>query len=162
MNESANDFPDLPPYTYVPGHAPHPVSDPKGHMRHTRLPETWSQHQHLLWGKRLFENGFYWEAHEAWEHVWLDLGRTSGEALTTKGLIKLAASGVKCREGNVAGAIRHALRAAELLCPGSDSKLFDCCDLKIACESAKRISQSPPVTYATPSSQPVPLPNMQV
>ena len=33
MTEHQTQFPDLPPYTYVPGHAAHPVSDPEGHMR---------------------------------------------------------------------------------------------------------------------------------
>lgn len=156
------DFPDLPPYTYVPGYAPHPVSDPDGHMQQISLPETWSQQDHLQWGTRLFEHGYYWEAHEAWEHLWLELGRTSEEALTIKGLIKLAASAVKCREGNSTGAIRHASRAAELLRPGSHSVLFEGCNLKAARESAKRIAESPLVDHVAPSDHPVPLPGLQI
>lgn len=167
MNRNSNtspmsDVPGLPPYTYVPGHAPHPVSDPDGHMQHFRLPATWSHGDHVRWGKRLFENGYYWEAHEAWEHVWLELGRTSAQALTVKGLIKLAASGVKCREGNAAGAIRHATRAAELLRCGSESTLFAGCDLNAARESAMRMIESPPVNHVSPSDQPVALPGLRL
>lgn len=162
MPELSTDFPDLPPYTYVPGYAPHPVSAPDGHMQQSRLPETWSQQDHLEWGSRLFKHGYYWEAHEAWEHLWLVLGRTSKDALTIKGLIKLSASAVKCREGNATGAIRHASRAAELLRPGSDSVLFDSYNLTAASESANRIADSPPVDHVAPSSKPVPLPGFQV
>jgi len=57
----------------------------------------------------------YWEAHEAWEHLWIALGRSGSEADIIKGLIKLAACGVKCLEANPIGASRHALRAANLL-----------------------------------------------
>jgi hypothetical protein len=161
MSELQSDFPDLPPYTYVPGYAPHPVSDPYGHMRQFILPDSWSQRDHLLWGKRLFEHGYYWEAHEAWEHLWLELGRTSDEALAVKGLIKLAASAVKCREGNANGAIRHATRATELLRADSDSMLFEGGHLKAARKSAKRIAESPPVDHVAPSDQPVPLPGLE-
>ncbi len=162
MPELQTEFPDLPPYTYVPGHAPHPVSDPNGHMRQFSLPETWSQQDHLLWGTRLFNHGYYWEAHEAWEHLWLELGRTSEEALAVKGLIKLAASAVKCREGNATGAIRHALRAAELLVPCSHLVLFEACNLKAARESAKGIADSPPCDHVAPSDLPVLLPGLQI
>ena len=109
MTDSLDCFPDLPPYTYVPGFAAHPISHPDGHMRDFELPTDWSQSQFLQWGQRLFNNGYYWEAHEVWEHVWLELGRTTDDALIVKGLIKLAASGVKCREGNATGATRHAV-----------------------------------------------------
>ena len=162
MVELRTDFPDLPPYTYVPGYAPHPVSAPDGHMQQTRPPDTWSQQDHLLWGKRLFEHGYYWEAHEAWEYLWLELGRTSEDALTVKGLIKLSASAVKCREGNATGAIRHASRAAELLRPGSHAVLFESCNLTAAYESANRIADSPPIDHVSPSGQAVSLPGLQV
>lgn len=155
-------LPDLPPYTYVPGHAAHPVSHPNGHARNRSLPSTWSLRDHFRWGQRLFEHGYYWEAHEAWEPIWLEMGRTSGDALIVKGLIKLAASGVKCREGNAAGAIRHATRALELLrsTPGCD--LFEDCDLNAAQESAGRVAASPPTHHTPASDQPVPLPGLRI
>ena len=158
-----SEFPDLPPYTYVPGHAPHPVSDPEGHLRDVRPPEAWSRQDHLHWGKRLFDHGYYWEAHEAWEHLWLELGRKSQDALAVKGLIKLAASAVKCRQGSVTGAIRHATRAEQLLLADSDSVLFNgCCDLEAARKTARRIACSPPVNYVVPSDRPVPLPGFHI
>jgi uncharacterized protein len=63
----------------------------------------------------LFNHGYYWEAHEVWEQLWVAAGRQGADADLLKGLIKLAAAGVKCRQGQIAGVRRHALRAAELL-----------------------------------------------
>ncbi len=131
-------------------------------MRNTELPKGWSDKEHLLWGKRLFNHGYYWESHEAWEHVWLALGRTTADALCVKGLIKLAASAVKCREGNVSGATRHAKRAIELLLAPPDSSLFDNCDLNSARHAAQRILESAPASFVAPSSEPVVLPRLQI
>lgn len=112
---------DLPPYTYVPGRAPHPVTDPAGHSFGRTAPaspppspEDWRACGEYLYGIDLLNRGFYWEAHEAWEAVWGAAGRAGPVADFFKGLIKLAAAGVKWREGNPAGARRHARRAREL------------------------------------------------
>lgn len=112
----------LPPYSYVPRHAPHPVSNPLGHMygrekpRAASLdPHRWSDSDEYLYGVDLFNHGFYWEAHEAWESLWLAAGRRGPTATWLKALIKLAASIVKLREGSSIGALRHALRVQQLL-----------------------------------------------
>jgi len=68
----------------------------------------------FLFAIDLFNAGFYWEAHEAWEGLWVAAGRTGVQADFLKGLIKLAAAGVKAREGRSVGVQRHARRAAEL------------------------------------------------
>jgi len=65
-------------------------------------------------GIDLFNNGYYWESHEQWESVWLAAGRRGRTADFLKGLIKLAASFVKAREGRPIGVTRHARRAGEL------------------------------------------------
>jgi hypothetical protein len=112
----------LPPYSYVPGHAPHPVSDPRGHM-HGHVAERpapldssdWQSSQAYLEGVDLFNHGFYWEAHEAWESLWHAAGRSGPTGTWLKGLIKLAAAGVKAREGNPVGVERHARRSLELM-----------------------------------------------
>ena len=112
----------LPPYSYVPGHTPHPVRDPAGHSFGSEPPQAavaadmdWRDCEPYLWGIDLFNCGFYWEAHESWEAVWLACGRTGRVAALVQGLIKLAAAGVKLREGNARGVCRHAGRACELL-----------------------------------------------
>lgn len=63
----------------------------------------------------LFNHGFAWEAHEAWEGFWHTLGRTTADAAVVRGLIHLAAACVKIREGRPNGVARHARRARELL-----------------------------------------------
>ena len=101
----------LPPYSYVPGHGlPHPVTDPRGHS-HGTVPgdDGW------LRGIDLFNAGFSWEAHEAWESVWHELGRTSPSARFVQALIHMAGAAVKIREGRPEGVRRHTRRARELL-----------------------------------------------
>ncbi len=112
----------LPPYSYVPGRQPHPESDPAGHRfghgdrEPVRFePGNWATSSDYLFGCDLFNHGYYWEAHEAWEAAWLGCGRTGTAATFLKGLIKLAAAAVKAREGRPDGTKRHALRSAELL-----------------------------------------------
>jgi hypothetical protein len=65
-------------------------------------------------GCDLFNHGYYWEAHETWEGLWVACGRKGTTADFLKGLIKLAAAGVKAREGRSPGVTRHAARAAAL------------------------------------------------
>jgi uncharacterized protein len=111
----------LPPYTYVPGRSPHPVSDPAGHQ-FGQIPEppaaidpdNWQMNRAYLYGTDLFNHGYYWEAHEAWEGLWHLCGRKGVTADFLKGLIKLAAAGVKVREGQARGVRSHATNAAAL------------------------------------------------
>ena len=130
----------LPPYSYVPGHEhPHPVTDPRGHSHdpasrrdsgdspsaartsidsvplHADRAAGLPADAHWLHATDLFKEGFYWEAHEAWEHFWNGLGRTSPEARFVQGLIHLAAAAVKIREGNQAGVTSHTKRARQLV-----------------------------------------------
>ncbi len=119
----------LPPYTHIPGVTPHPLRDPAGHSYrgpdaleadaapspHAAL--TWADlpaHPEFQWAVQLFNAGYYWESHEAWESLWHAAGRMGGLADYLKGLIKLAAAGVKLREHNLVGVERHARRALEL------------------------------------------------
>lgn len=111
----------LPPYTYVPGRAPHPTSDPAGHSfgqtddQPVAIdPARPLQCRAYCYGIDLFNHGYYWEAHETWEAIWHGCGRRGTTAGFLKGLIKLAAAGVKAREGRPAGTRRHGRRAAEL------------------------------------------------
>ena len=49
--------------------------------------------QALASGAELFNRGQYWEAHEAWEELWLELD--DQEKLFVQGLIQVAAAGHK-------------------------------------------------------------------
>jgi hypothetical protein len=109
-----------PPYAFVPGRGlPHPVVDPQGHLfgMHAAVapidPVRWRECAAYLWGVDLFNFGFYWEAHECWEGIWRSYDRSETPALFLQGLIKLAAAGVKVREGVVEGIKGLAAGAAE-------------------------------------------------
>lgn len=120
----------LPPYTHIPGVTPHPIRDPAGHayvapkslqeiLEHKATDvaltgDSLPQHPEFRWAVTLFNAGYYWEAHEAWESLWHVAGRSGRLADFLKGLIKLAAAGVKWREHNQSGVERHATRAREL------------------------------------------------
>lgn len=111
----------LPPYTFVPGRTPHPVRDPAGHLfgKPCELPPPleptrWQESRAYLHGIDLFNHGYYWEAHEVWEGLWRAAGRAGSTADFLKGLIKLAAAGVKVRQGQPRGVDSHAVGAAEL------------------------------------------------
>lgn len=112
----------LPAYTYVPGRVPHPVNDPAGHLHGSTRPpaqpfdpECPEASAEFLRAAQLFNSGYYWEAHEEWEALWHAAGRRGLTATLLKGLIKLAAAGVKAYEGRPEGVRRHARRASELL-----------------------------------------------
>jgi hypothetical protein len=111
-------FPD---YAYVPGRFPHPTSDPAGHsygieppIPTNPEPERWQECRPYLRGIDLFNNGFFWEAHVAWESLWMACERKGLIADFLKGLIHLAAAGVKALEGVPGGVKSHSGRGAQL------------------------------------------------
>ena len=111
----------LPNYAYVPGRLPHPSRDPAAHQTGcppapaTKLdPADWASNLHYLRGIDLFNCGYYWEAHEAWETLWHLAGRRGRVADFLKALIALAAAGVKARADSPSGAAHHARRACSL------------------------------------------------
>lgn len=105
----------LPPYAYVPGKRyPHPVTHPQGHSFGVASREQ-DVDATFRYAVDLFNHGYYWEAHEAWESLWIAAGRRGAQADFLKGLIKLAAACVKGREGRAEGVARHARRCRELL-----------------------------------------------
>jgi hypothetical protein len=120
----------LPPYAYLPhrdprDRHPHPERDPGGHVRDGAAgpevagppdPLAWRETPAFLWGVDLFNAGYYWEAHEAWEDLWRAAESDEAAALL-HGLIKLAAAGVKAGVGNPRGTARHAAAAAQLFAP---------------------------------------------
>lgn len=111
----------FPPYSYVSGLWPHPLRDPAGHSYGTThapvvLPDqsAWRSCREYCYAVDLWNAGYYWEAHEQWEALWHAAGRTGATADFFKSLIKLAAAGVKVREGRSEGVVRHLARAAQL------------------------------------------------
>ena len=95
-----------PSYSYVPGHWPHPFNSPEGHGFKLELDPSqpldlvnWNQCEAYTAGVRLFNAGYYWEAHEAWELVWGRMGKHTLEGQLLQSLIKIAAAAIKIRQG---------------------------------------------------------------
>jgi predicted metal-dependent hydrolase len=111
----------LPPYRYIPGQAPHPVRDPRGHAR--GAPETseqidsarWRDCEPHLYAVDLFNAGYYWEAHEAWESLWRGAGRRSPTGVFLQGLIQVAAALLKHAMAEPVPARSLAVRGGEKL-----------------------------------------------
>ena len=162
MTADGDDRNDRPPYSYVPGGPwPHPIREPGGHSFGHRsaavLPvdaDTWRESAAYLRGIDLFNEGYYWEAHEAWEPLWHALGRRGPRADAIKALIKLAAAGVKVREGQPRGVATHAGRVAALfegVAREVGPRLFGL-DLLAMAETARRVAERPPTDASGPDA----------
>jgi hypothetical protein len=94
----------LPPYAFLPGRDPHPTRDPSGHSfeaSEQELPylpaEVWPTNEEYLFGVDLYNHGFLWEAHEAWEGVWNASKHDPLQKEHLQGLIQCAAACLKIR-----------------------------------------------------------------
>lgn len=120
--ESTDSSAPLPAYSYVPGGRwPHPNRSSQGHSKGSAASGQEQSGEEKKWwsvrflrGVELFNAGYYWEAHEVWEGLWHVEGRRGTTADVLKALIKLAAAGVKVREGRENGVRTHCRRASEL------------------------------------------------
>jgi hypothetical protein len=156
----------FPTYAYLPGKHPHPVRDPLGHS-YQNDPGTVAVEEALgsdvfRWGIDLFNHGYYWEAHEAWEPLWHAAKQSTQHRLFFKGLILLAAAGVKIREGKRVAAARHAARAAALFrqTVRAPSRLFDVAlgmPTAALAEYAEAATTSPAVLREPMPGQPKPV-----
>jgi len=112
----------LPNYTYIPGSStPHPIRHPHGHSfgRKNRSvkplsADNWQENRSFLLAIDLFNHGYYWEAHEEWERLLRASGADTTVGRFLKGLVKMAAAGVKVREHSIHGVRRHAASAGEV------------------------------------------------
>lgn len=92
-------------------------------------PERWHESDHYLRGIELFNSGAYWEAHEAWEEIWLEADGIQSEFL--QGLIQCAAALLKYSRNEPAPARRlyNTATARLHLCPddymGLDVRKFE-------------------------------------
>ena len=108
----------LPPHAYIPGETPrHPedLFEPIKQSVHRDLAadqlfetEAWSV------GLQCFRNGYFWEAHELWEPVWLAFPPNAGERIWVQSAIQLANAGVKARMGRDSAKARLLQHAKEL------------------------------------------------
>ena len=144
----------LPPYSYVPGGPwPHPNSSPQGHSFGHVVSKVALSYENdeassaqFLRGVALFNAGYYWEAHEVWEGLWHAYGRKGVLADVVKALIKLAAAGVKVREGQEHGVRVHARRAADLFdsARGAGASHLLGLDLDEWAKRCQNVAEAPP------------------
>ena len=82
-------------------------------------PDQWYESEHYLRGVVLFNNGAFWESHEAWEEIWLEADGVQSEFL--QGLIQCAAALLKYSRNETAPALRlyHTAKNRLTLCPDS-------------------------------------------
>jgi len=110
----------LPPYRFVPGLSSHPVTHPDGHRYGQGAPEApppgtpWQENAAFGRGFDLYHAGYYWEAHEYWEAVWISGLEPSGRAVV-QALILNAAAQLKTLTGNSRGAALLSAKALRRL-----------------------------------------------
>lgn len=92
----------LPTYRHLPFQNPHPFLDEDGHSYGEKLdpvegfgPDTWMDCEEYLYSIDLFNNGFWWEAHERLKQVSLGAGRESEAGRFIQGLIQVTAGLLK-------------------------------------------------------------------
>jgi predicted metal-dependent hydrolase len=112
----------FPPYAFLPGRDPHPTRDPAGHSfgrsepEPPRLPPAlWRANEPYLFGVDLYNHGYLWEAHEAWEGLWHASKPDRCQALFLQGLIQCAAAWLKIAMDQPRGVERLAALALEKL-----------------------------------------------
>lgn len=112
----------FPPYAFVPGRNPHPTRDPEGHSygRSADSPSSsgsdgWRENADYLFGVDLYNHGYLWEAHEAWEGLWHQAREDELRSLFLQGLIQCAAACLKIPMKQPAGLEKLAGLATEKL-----------------------------------------------
>lgn len=95
----AHDHLPLPSRRYVPGAGGEPDRGPlnaaKATIKGPMQPERWAAHAAYRYGARLHVDGFFWEAHEVWEAVWLTCAHNSAERHLLRGLIQTTNAALK-------------------------------------------------------------------
>jgi hypothetical protein len=89
----------FPRSAYLPGRDLHPTRDPERaaplvDVAH-RPPESWREDEEYLFGVDLYNHGFLWEAHEAWETRWHLSKSDPVQSGFLQGLIQCSAASLK-------------------------------------------------------------------
>ena len=92
----------FPRYAYLPGRDPHPNRDARGHSFGVEEPpavhapaERWKEDEEYLYGVDLYNHGYLWEAHEAWERLWHLAKHDANKSEFLQGLIQCSAASLK-------------------------------------------------------------------
>lgn len=158
----------FPRYAYVPGRTPHPTRDPDGHSYGVQLdlpeppdPAEWRTCRDYLYGIDLFNYGYFWEAHEAWEGLWVACGRRGPTATYLQALINLAATGFKARWGSARGMRANAETTVRLFKSlasqlGSTKARYMGLDTRKLARYAEKIAKAPPTPQTAPGDGKLP------
>jgi len=113
----------FPAYRFTPGRDPHPTANPLGHSYQPAGeglsaiawygPDRWEECDEYLYGCDLYNHGYWWEAHEAWEEVWHLPERASAEKHFLQGLIQVSACHLKRYLGHLDGVRRLRVSSEE-------------------------------------------------
>ena len=106
----------LPARAFVPGRegSVRPIEGLSKLEARTFAPEKWRENEAWLFGVDLWNNGFLWEAHEAWESIWrVPFDAEQSEFL--RGMIQCAASALKLTIGNASSATKLSQSGLERL-----------------------------------------------
>lgn len=100
----------LPRNAHVPGTGTEPDWPPletaKAQALDVTTDETWPQNEAYIYGFALLRAGFYWEAHEVWEVVWLACAPNSRERSLMRALIQTANAQLKIEMDRRPAALR--------------------------------------------------------
>jgi hypothetical protein len=117
----------FPPYRFIPGENPHPTENPLGHSYGKKgpevgffVPDDWRNSEQYLFGIDLYNYGYWWESHEAFESLWRIASRGHVCRDYLQGLIKISAAFLKWHsrqqkgvEYLYIGAVKHLLKVSK-------------------------------------------------
>ena len=113
------DLPPLPNHRHLPGLNARHAEDAFDQIRRRALVPTTSETAQAnpawLYGLRLLEAGFWWEAHEVLEPVWMNAVPNSAERHLVQGVIQLANAALKHQIERPKAALRLCDASEELL-----------------------------------------------
>ena len=112
----------LPSYRHLPFQNAHPFLDKGGHSYGEKLtppedfnPDNWENHEEYLYCIDLFNNGFWWEAHERLKYLSMATGQESETGQFIRGIIQISAALLKHFMGEDGGAQTLAKMGIETL-----------------------------------------------
>lgn len=113
----------LPEARHVPGQTSRPTASPAFDAAQSvpiyTVDRQWRENAAYLYGIDLYNAGFFWEAHEVWEAVWMHTLGNSRERLLLQGLIQLTNACLKVLMQNKPAASRLLNIAREKLIEAS-------------------------------------------
>jgi hypothetical protein len=100
----------LPETAHIPGINPRPdlmfLESVSAYALAVTDEKHWKTNLPWLYGLKLFNNGFYWEAHEVWETVWMNAPPNSPEKQFVQGVIHFANGLLKIRMSRPKAALK--------------------------------------------------------